>query len=497
MTGRSRDQWIQICEDMMGFRPRTSDITSTMIKMSAIVPKKLSDQSLDVDYLQHARAIMFKLLGGSLFPNTTGNRVSLYLLEIIMGDANIVRGRAIGSAVLSYLYRSMCRASPTSAAQIGGCLVLLQLWAWERLPMTRPRGVIPLDQLVDVPDGCATIDGQIVPHTPYEHTGTSLIDCSRESLFGCRIRILRPYRPIVQLEHSGIDHAFNNVPELLGGQVTRRFCLRHVRSNFHSKFRSKKLKNMMYNAGKTPSISEFEHTLLEITSKNQEAYNWLMAIPKHMWALSHDEGGARYGITTTNSSESFNRVLKGCRCLPVFAIVRFTYDKLVKLFVDRRTNGYLWQQSGYNFPMNVWKKIKHNEENRLYCRVVQHHAQHGIYSVVVDGSFNNGHRETFAVNLNARTCTCGYWSYINAYSGILMPLPDEANWPTPGYEIFFSAVVLKSEPEKDFSIYYSVKSSWSTLLLRLSPPSSAGGGVKPTSHVLILFPIRLCPSISR
>ncbi|VFR00065.1 unnamed protein product [Cuscuta campestris] len=153
MTGRSRDQWIQICEDMMGFRPQTSDITSTMIKMSAIVLKELTYQSLDVDYLQHARAIMFKLLGGSLFPNTTGNRVSLYLLEIIMGDANIVRGRAIGSAVLNYLYRSMCRASATSESQIGGCLVLLQLWAWERLPMTRPRGVIPLDQLVDVPYG--------------------------------------------------------------------------------------------------------------------------------------------------------------------------------------------------------------------------------------------------------------------------------------------------------------------------------------------------------
>ncbi|RAL45718.1 hypothetical protein DM860_009582 [Cuscuta australis] len=70
-----------------------------------------------------------------------------------MGDANTVRGRAIGSAVLSYLYRSMCRVSATSATQIGGCLVLLQIWAWERLPMTRPRGVIPFDQLVDVPYG--------------------------------------------------------------------------------------------------------------------------------------------------------------------------------------------------------------------------------------------------------------------------------------------------------------------------------------------------------
>ncbi|VFQ64392.1 unnamed protein product [Cuscuta campestris] len=223
----------------------------------------------------------------------------------------------------------------------------------------------------------------------------------------------------------------------------------------------------MYKAGDASNRNEFDQLLLRIASKNQEAYNWLNAIPKHKWALSHDEGGTCYGIMTTNSSESFNNVLKGCRCLPVYAIVKFTYEKLVKLFAERQTNGYVWQQSGYNFPMNVWKHIRKNEENRLYYRVVQHHAQEGIYSVVVDGSSYIAQWETFTVNLNARTCSCGQWvtfhlpcshvhavchycsvtvdhlipnvfsiqCYINASSGIIMPLPDESEWPTPEYEI--------------------------------------------------------------
>ncbi|VFQ99631.1 unnamed protein product [Cuscuta campestris] len=281
--------------------------------------------------------------------------------------------------------------------------------------------------------------------------------------------VVPPHRRvcIISDRHSGIEHAFENVPELGGGRVTRRYCLRHLRSNFWNKFRSKKLRTLMYKAGKAPNRSEFDQLLLQIASKNQEAYNWLNAIPEHKWTLSHDEGGSRYGVMTTNSSESFNHVLKGCRCLPVYAIVMFTYDKLVKLFDERRTSGYVWQQSGYNFPMNVWKHIRKNEENRLYCRVVQHHAQQGIYSVVVDGSSYIAQRETFTVNLNARTCSCGQWvtfhlpcnhvhavchfcnvtvdhlipnifsiqSYINAYSGIIMPLPDESQWPTPEYEI--------------------------------------------------------------
>ncbi|VFQ64878.1 unnamed protein product [Cuscuta campestris] len=899
MTGRSRDQWIQICEDMKGFRPRTSDITSTMIKMSAIVPKELTDQSLDVDYLQHARAIMFKLLGGSLFPNTTRNRVSLYLLEIIMGDANIVRGRAIGSAVLSYLYRSMCRASATSAAQIGGCLVLLQLWAWERLPMTRPRGVIPLDQLVDVPYGvrwmcyhrwsdCTThsirayrdqldrlLEGEFVwmPYPnletlpPYCSAGVGIwiskipliyayvvemyypdrfcrqfnalqhvpqvvvydrhlhqiksnvmqigdgerqylemwegrYDATVHMEFGMvdatpqyrqwyylrgRRQIGNPAHPKLELQtalycmadcsqrldpgrhpdgfipshevlrvhelltecvralgHASIldhpqeQHAYNpghirrrvdrrrDAPAVgvrRGGRGSRRLQVDdedvHIpiqsppmtqddddeddahwngeiqTLNSEVQYSELPKKSLLFNSdisydtflgqitsdvledgfqgvesvyGKFPRHqsgvyvgsrplpindeptwrhfirkASREYDVVEVfigVSKNVEEetdgnpfFHQQMDqpssshFPQHVDGdpddaeyiapstedekssedeedISTDEGedgqdiraipqlhdrqshvpnmplrptfhipiievGNRYpsfqslqqAVSLRNIAEHrhFHTEAKrsrywkarcvyapqctwfiqaaenaGCsiwtikqyqgyhQCRPDYtrakddklltselisgligpkieedadykvklimrdvyelfqvsvsykkaccakslAIQRLygswedSYNKLAPLlgaimgsnqgtvvdlqtlptnapttFQFRRTNGYLWQQSGYNFPMNVWKKIKHNEENRLYCRVVQHHAQHGIYSVVVDGSFNNGHRETFAVNLNARTCTCGYWSYINAYSGILMPLPDEANWPTPGYEI--------------------------------------------------------------
>ncbi|VFQ67261.1 unnamed protein product, partial [Cuscuta campestris] len=461
MTGRSKDQWIQICADMMGFRPQTSDITSTMIKMSAIVPKELTDQSLDVDYLQHARAIMFKfdvLEDGfqgveSVYGKFSRHQSRVYVglrplpindepiwrhfirkasreydvVEVFIGVSKNVEEEADGNP---FFHQQMDQPSSSHFAQhIDSDPDDAEYIA----PSTEDEESSEEEEDISADEG---EDGQDVRAMPQLHDRQShVLNLSLRPMF---------HIPIIEVDnrHGGIDHAFKNIPELQGGQVTRRFCLHHVRSNFHIKFPSKKLKNMMYKAGKTPSRSEFEQTLLQIASKNQEAYNWLRAIPKHMWALSHDEGGSRHGITTTNSSESFNHVLKGCRCLPIFAIVRFTYDKLVKLFVDRRTNGYLWQQSGYNFPMNVWKKIKNNEENRLYCRVVQHHAQHGIYSVVVDGSFNNGHRETFVVNLNGRTCTCGDWSYINAYSDMLMPLPDEADWPTSGYEIRMRSLLL-------------------------------------------------------
>ncbi|VFQ83642.1 unnamed protein product [Cuscuta campestris] len=222
--------------------------------------------------------------------------------------------------------------------------------------------VIPVDRthLYDKYKGClllaiaTTGNGEIFP------LAFSIVDAEDGAswkwfMTNVMRHVVPPHRRvcIISDRHGGIDHAFENVPELGGGQVTRTYCLRHLRSNFWKKFQSKKLWTLMYRADEALNRSEFDLLILRIASKNQEAYNWLNAIPKHKWALSHDEGGARYGIMTTNSSESFNNVLEGSRCLPVYAIVKFTYDKLVKLFAERRTNGYVWQQSGCNFPMNV------------------------------------------------------------------------------------------------------------------------------------------------
>jgi len=56
---------------------------------------------------------------------------------------------------------------------------------------------------------------------------------------------------------------------------------------------------------------------------------------KAKWALAYDEGGFWYGIMTTNSSESFNRVFKGVRSLPVSGIVEFSFKKCNEYFVTR------------------------------------------------------------------------------------------------------------------------------------------------------------------
>ncbi|CAH9097420.1 unnamed protein product [Cuscuta epithymum] len=142
---------------------------------------------------------------------------------------------------------------------------------------------------------------------------------------------------IISDRHAAIDYAFRNVEQLGTPRIQRRYCLRHIRSNFMTQFRSKQLKKLCWQAESTPIVSEFHQYMQQIRGTNERAFKYLNDIPQEKWALCFD-GGCRYGILTTNLSESFNNALKRCRTLPISALVRATFDKLVQLFAQRRTD---------------------------------------------------------------------------------------------------------------------------------------------------------------
>jgi hypothetical protein len=56
---------------------------------------------------------------------------------------------------------------------------------------------------------------------------------------------------------------------------------------------------------------------------------------REKWALAFDVGGLRYGVMTTNSSESFNKVFKGIRAVPVSGIVEYSFRKCNEYFVNQ------------------------------------------------------------------------------------------------------------------------------------------------------------------
>ena len=117
-----------------------------------------------------------------------------------------------------------------------------------------------------------------------------------------------------------------------------RICMRHISSNFMTRFKDKLLNNLVYKAALTTTQHKFNRHMVTIGIINYEAQQWLEAIPLELWALSHD-GGRRYGIITTNMSKAFNSVFKGAHNLPITALDRLTFFRLNSYFVARREQG--------------------------------------------------------------------------------------------------------------------------------------------------------------
>ena len=114
-----------------------------------------------------------------------------------------------------------------------------------------------------------------------------------------------------------------------------RICMRHLVSNFMTRFKDKLLKNLVCRATVATTPRKMNRHMATIGRINSEAQQWLEAIPFQLWALSHD-GGRRYEIMTTNMSEVFYSVLKGACNLPLTALVRLTFSHLNNYFVARR-----------------------------------------------------------------------------------------------------------------------------------------------------------------
>ncbi|XP_031123445.1 serine/threonine-protein phosphatase 7 long form homolog isoform X2 [Ipomoea triloba] len=105
----------------------------------------------DEEVEQATRILIHHLLGGFLFPDTTKNKVKLFFFKKTLNTFEGCGQYSWGSAVLAYLYRAMCLAADFESSTACGCLILLQIWAWERLPMVRPQGILLLNNLGDLP----------------------------------------------------------------------------------------------------------------------------------------------------------------------------------------------------------------------------------------------------------------------------------------------------------------------------------------------------------
>ncbi|XP_061352663.1 uncharacterized protein LOC133297513 isoform X2 [Gastrolobium bilobum] len=87
--------------------------------------------------IMYTRALIMRILGGMLFVDTASSFVPARFL-LFLDDFQRTGTFSWGSAVLAHIYRELSRLTDRSHSDMGGCVLLLQLWAWTRFPSISP-----------------------------------------------------------------------------------------------------------------------------------------------------------------------------------------------------------------------------------------------------------------------------------------------------------------------------------------------------------------------
>ncbi|KAL5191112.1 hypothetical protein HKD37_04G010435 [Glycine soja] len=199
---------------------------------------------------------------------------------------------------------------------------------------------------------------------------------------------------LISDRHASIKSAVAN--EALGWQPPHGYhvyCVRHIASNFNRKFNNAKQKEMLKKLAYTPCKHIFDQNLEKFRELSPAIATWIDRISKEKWTMAYDKEGRRYGHMTTNLSECINKVLKDCRNIPITALVKSTYSRCRKYFVEQ---------------------LRKNQEQAC-SHIVRVYDIHST-RFEVEETFNpitQRGGQKWAVNLNGHYCQCGRYSALH------------------------------------------------------------------------------------
>ena len=136
--------------------------------------------------------------------------------------------------------------------------------------------------------------------------------------------------------------------------------VRHFKANFQKSHPNKDLHDLMWMAATDHQQHKFRRHMDSIRQEDEAVYRWLMQHDPEKWTL-HVDGGRRWGILTTNVSESFNGLLKSTRGLPITTMVRMSFKPMSERFVERSAAATELMERGVEFmpvPMQRFEKYR-------------------------------------------------------------------------------------------------------------------------------------------
>ncbi|XP_071728485.1 serine/threonine-protein phosphatase 7 long form homolog [Rutidosis leptorrhynchoides] len=137
-------QWVRLVSEHLGITPQNigeRGIEKGKIRISTLI-EELDRDLVDniVGHQQRARVYMLAMMGGLLCSDSSSHDVPLSYIYHLLDLSPAAPRLSWGSAVLAHVYRNLCRtAQVPNAKGINGAMLLVQHWAYARIPTRAPQ----------------------------------------------------------------------------------------------------------------------------------------------------------------------------------------------------------------------------------------------------------------------------------------------------------------------------------------------------------------------
>ncbi|KAH1247549.1 hypothetical protein GmHk_06G017433 [Glycine max] len=229
---------------------------------------------------------------------------------------------------------------------------------------------------------------------------------------------------LISDRHASIKAAVAN--EALGWQPPHAYhvyCVRHI-------------------ARYTPCKHIFDRNFDKFCELSPPVKAWIGKISKEKWTMAYDKEGRRYGHMTTNLSECVNKVFKGCCNVPITALVKSTYSRCRKYFVDRGRQAQREIRDGQIYCSHVMKKLRENQEKACSHIVRTYDIQRTIFELC--GQFTTYHYPCSHIIAACGTVSINFYQYIDVvYTNDYILRAYSAQWWPLGND---DAIVPSDDP---------------------------------------------------
>ncbi|WOL08447.1 hypothetical protein Cni_G17200 [Canna indica] len=245
----------------------------------------------------------------------------------------------------------------------------------------------------------------------------------------------------------------------------RRFCMRHIESNWCSKWREGQLKKLMWWCAWSCYEEEFKDMLRQMGKLSETAVRDLLHYPVEKWCRSYFDTICKNGMVDNNFVESFNSWILEARHK---AIIGMLEDIRIKVMNRLKKN---------EDKVGTWK-----DEFSPDCMLLYHDFRDIAHGCTVEFNGDSGFEVTkgedrHTVSLHSKRCTCRAWDLF----GIPCPHAIKAIQHT------------KRDLLKEISWYYSKESYLITYSYKLQPVKGRKFWKVKDSHAIEPPPIVKMP----